>query len=173
MPTIIRILSTILIIVVIRIIIYMIQKNNEKEAEKNSGKEHITLRLPRVYLWAGVFGILVFSTLLILMVLFPNDTASLWVYVVFIFFILLGVFIVLGAQFWKIDVFTKEDYFLYRNWNCRTYKILYSDCISYKFGKSNTLILHTKKKKIYIDLFTTNLETILSMLTEHKVKENK
>ena len=168
----IRVFSMVLIVVVIRIIFCIIEKNNGKEIIKNLGKEHITLQLSRIYLWVGVWDILVCSTFILLMILFPNDTAAIWVFILFILFILLGACIIWGAQIWKVDVFTEEDYFLYRTLPYTTYKILYSDCVNYKW-RNNTLILRTKRKKFYIDTYATNFKFLLSMLTKHKVAEIK
>lgn len=165
----IRAIIPILIPILLGLLLSIIERGNSQEIIRNLTKEHIVIRLPKVYLWIGYLEISFFAAC-ILMTCFPNNTATAWVRIEFGFFALIGVVIVLKTQIWKIEIFRSKDYFLCRTLPYKTYKIPYSDCLSYKLG-TNSLVLKTKKKTLRIDSHATNFEFLLTMLTQHKIKE--
>lgn len=170
MQIIIRIVVPALIPIIIGLLLSQIDKANSKEVEKNLTKEHIVIRLPKAYMWVGCLDISVFAAFICVMTFFPNDTAEVWVKVLFGAFILLGAVLVLATLIWRIDIFRSESYFIYRASPFKSNKIQYSDCVSYKFVP-NTLVLKTKEKTLQIDSHSTNLEFMLAMLTQHEIKE--
>lgn len=170
MPFLVWLIVPVLINIVLGVISYNIEKNNEKELIKNLKNEHIVIRHPKAYSWVGYFGILFFSTAILLMVFFPNDTADTWVWVLFSGFVLLSAFLVFATLVWKMEIFKSKDYFFIRTVFCRKYKVQYSDCISYKF-RSNSLVLKTNRKTFYVDCFVTNFEFLLAELDKHNVRE--
>lgn len=101
---------------------------------------------------------------------FPNDTAAVWTWMLFALFALIGVAIVLETQVWRMEIFRSENYFLCRILPYKTYKILYSDCVSYRY-RANTLVLRTKERTFRIDTHATNFEFLLAMLTQYKIME--
>lgn len=172
MQILIRITIPALIPLLLGILLSSIDRRNSKEIIENLTKEHIVIRLPKAYLWVGCLDISFFVTCIFLMAWYPNETASAWVYVLFVLFALLGIVIVLETQIWKIDIFRSENYFLCRTLPFKKYMIRYSDCVSYRF-LANTLVLKTRGKTFHIDAHTTNLEFLLAMLTQHKITETK
>ena len=106
------------------------------------------------------------------MTLFPNGTETIWAYIFFSMFALLSAYIVLETYIWKIDIFESKSYFIFRPSPFKTYRIEYSDCIGYKFKNYSFLVI-TEKKTFHIDLFVTNGEYLLYMLTRYKVPELK
>lgn len=172
MQILIRIIIPALIPVALGILLSNIDKSNGEEMIKNLTKEHIVIRLPKAYLWVGCIDVLFFVICFSLMIYYPNDTATTWVWILFSFFVLFGVIIIAETQIWRVQIFRRENYFLYRTMFCRNHRIQYKDCVSYKFG-TNTLILETEKKTFYVDNKATNIEFLLAALTQHKVKEIK
>lgn len=172
MQIIIRIVISALIPIIIGFLFSFVDKENSKEIEKNLTKEHIVIRLPKAYMWVGCLDISVFAAFICIMTFFPNDTAEAWVKVSFGVFILMGAVLVAATLIWKIEIFRSENYFIYRTLPFKSYKIQYSDCVSYKFVP-NTLVLKTKKKTLQIDIHATNLEFMLVMLSQHEIKEIK
>lgn len=170
MQIIIRIIIPALIPIVLGILLSYIDKSNDKAMIKNSTKEHIIIRLPKAYMWVGCLDISFFSTCLVLMACFPNDTATLWVWMLFCLFVLFGVAILSVTMIWKIEIFRQETYFLLRTYTFRTRKIQYCDCMSFKLG-ANSLVLKTCKKTFHIDYKAINFEFLLAMLIQNKVKE--
>ena len=168
----IRIIIPALIPVILGLVLSNIGKMNSKELIKNLDKEHIVIRLPKVYLWIGCLDISFFITCFLLMIWFPNDTISDWVLILFVLFVLIGVAIVLETQFWKIEIFRNKNYFLLRTILLKKRKILYSECKSYKYT-SNYIVLKTDKKIYHIDSHVTNIEYLLVMLNRHKIKNIK
>lgn len=169
MQIMIRIIIPALIPIVLGILLSNIDKSNSKELINNLTKEHIIIQMPKAYMWVGCLDFSFFATCIVLMACFPNDTATLWVWVLFCLFTLLGVAIVLVTIIWKIEIFRHEDYFLLRTVTLRTHKIQYCECISFKLG-TNSLTLKTIKGTFHIDCNATNFEFLMAMLTQHKVK---
>lgn len=167
------------ILVAIRIkLFFFISKISYQRAEKDLSAEHITIRLHPIYLWAGSMNILFFIIGIFVTILFLDGTAAIWGLMVSVLFLILGLYMILKRQIWKIEIFRNEDYFLYRTFPYKTYRILYTDCVNYEFRADTlwfgtTLILRTKRKKFYIDTCATNFEFLLSTLTKHKVTEIK
>lgn len=172
MQILIRIIIPALIPIILGILLSNIDKSNSKEILKNLTKEHLVIRLPKAYLWVGCLDISFFVTCIFLMTWFPNETAPVWVWILFVLFVFIGIAIVLETQIWKIEIFRNENYFLYRTLPCKMYRTLYSDCVSYRF-EANTLVLRTKERTFHIDTHTTNFEFLLAMLTQHKIIEKK
>jgi len=167
---IIRILIPALIPIFIGILLSNIDKRNGNELLKNLKEEHIIIRLPNAYLWVGCLDISFFVTCFLLMILYPNDTATTWVWLLFCTFTLLGIIIVAETRIWRIQIFRHEAFFIYRTMFYKTYKIQYKGCEYYKFG-TNTLTLKSHNKTFFIDNKATNFEFLLAMLTQYKVKE--
>ena len=169
MQIIIRIIIPAIIPIALGILLSNIDKSNSIELFNNLVKEHITIRMPKAYMWVGCLDISFFATCLVLMACFPNGTAVPWVWVLFCLFALLGVAIVLVTAIWKVEIFRHEDYFLLRTVTLRTHKIQYCECISFKLG-ANSLTLKTNIGTFHIDCKATNFEFLMAMLTQHKVK---
>lgn len=163
-----RLLSSISIPIIITMMLLLIQKLNSKELQKNLTKEHIVIRLSKVYLWIGLLGIVVLSTFCLIMFFFPNDTTTWWVWMIFIFFILLGFCLVCSTLIFKIDIYRNKDYFLYRNIFLKTRKIYYYECIHYRCTQHD-VIIKTEKKKITVDRNAVNVEFLIAMLHENRV----
>lgn len=170
MQIIIRVMIPVLLPIVLGFLLSNINKSNNKEIIKNLQQEHIVVRLPRMYLWVGCLDILIFGTFIFLMILFPNETAAIWVWVGFSLFVFVGIIIVAKTLIWKIDVFRSENYFLCRTLFCKTYKILYHNCVSYSL-RENTLVLNTRERKFRIDTHAMNLEFLLLMLTQYEIPQ--
>lgn len=168
MQIVIRIIVPAIIPIILGIVLSNIDRSNSKEVIKSLTKEHIVIRLPKAYLWVGCIDISFFVTGIFLMTWFPNKTVTAWVYILFGLIAFIGIAIVLETQIWKIEIFRHENYFLCRTLPYRTYNILYSDCMSYRFG-NNTLVLRTKERTFHIDIHTTNFEFLLAMLAQHKI----
>jgi len=147
-----------------------ISKTNDNEVLLNLKNEHVTIHLPKLYKWVGLVCSIFSATLFLLMMLFPNDTAAIWVGIEFWIFILLGLYMFVTSFIWKINIFKEKDYFLYTNSFGIKYEIHYSDILFYKDGY-NTLRIKTNKKMFFIDNKATNFEFLLAMLKKHKVKE--
>lgn len=96
-----HLLSSISIPIIITMMLLLIRKLNSKELQKNLTKEHIVIRLSKVYLWIGILDIAVFSTFCFIMFFFPNDTTTWWVWMIFI---LLGFCLVCSTLIFKIDI---------------------------------------------------------------------
>lgn len=166
----VRLLVPAITIICIGLLSAVIGKNNDKELIENLTKDHIVLRLPKVYIWIGSIGILFFLALIILSSLFPNGTEGVFSYSVFIAFVILGIFIVLEALLWKVDVFRHKDYFVYRTMFFKTYTIEYKDC-EYYIWEKNTIKIKTSNKTFRFDSKSSNIEFLLGLLNKNGVSK--
>ena len=95
---------TYIIIPLVVIIIFFIAKKSNRKAEKNMDENHFSVQQPKIFLWIGIICVAFFCALIVLMTLFPNDTAEWWVYVIFSFFVLLGLFLIIYCSTWKLQI---------------------------------------------------------------------
>lgn len=166
----IRMIIPVLIFVVLGFLINSIKKDNSNELIKNLKKEHVIIHLPKAYFYIGLVGFLFFGICTFVMYYYPNNTTSVWVWIIFVLFDSIGFFIMLLSQIWKIEVFADRDYFLYRNSFFKTHRIQYIQCISYEIT-TNNVVLKTSRRKFHIDSNATNIEILLNFLIKNNVKE--
>lgn len=172
-----RIIAYALIPIVLYVIFYFVDKQNDKKTIKNIEKEHIIIRTSNTFLWIGIIGTLIFS-IFILFTIFPNNIFSpigknmWWVLLILCFFELLGIYIVFNTLVWKIEIFQTKDYFLYKPL-FKTYKIKYEDCLWFIIKDNGVLVIKTNTKTVNANTFFTNYEFLLTMLVKHGVKEIK
>jgi len=155
---------------VLGLVFYVVAKSNKKEAQENADKKHIVVHLPKIYFWVGLICALFFAAVFVLMLLFPNDTAEVWVGLIFWVFILLGLFLVLLSKVWKIHLYRGEDRFTYISTYGVRHTIAYADIVYCKIGQ-NVITLKIKKKRFFIDPHATNLSFFLEELRERQVKQ--
>ncbi|WNY28433.1 hypothetical protein MmiEs2_06180 [Methanimicrococcus stummii] len=76
-----------------------------KRSEKKMDDYNFTVRQPRVYLAVSILGILFGFLMLILMtIVFPNDTADLWVYLFFLLYLAFSLLFFIYCISWKVHV---------------------------------------------------------------------
>ena len=80
-------------------------------SDKNISEDSFSVHKPRslvlLCIIVGIIGAIFSCSITVLMIIFPNDTADMWVYLIFIAFILLSFFLVLiGFLFkrWEIRI---------------------------------------------------------------------
>jgi len=81
-------------------------------SKKNRNKKLI-VRMPRFCLWLGIAGTLFFGGIIVGMILFPNDTVTLWTYFVFGLFLFGGLLFFWISIIWRIEV--EKNGFKFRN----------------------------------------------------------
>lgn len=170
MHILIHIISPLLISLFLGLLYSRIYKSNCKSLIENMKNEHIIVKLPKAYFWVGALDILVFTVFIFLIKYFPpSEETILWLYIGFGLFVLLGIFIIAYTSIWKIDVFKHKEYFTYRTFFCKTYKIQYSECVSFKYTQY-ALTIKTYRKTFNFDSKTTNIDYLVAMLRKNKVE---
>jgi len=142
---------------------YFVNINKNKELLINQNKNEFTVRLSKIYVWIGVIATILFLSIFVLMVIYPNGTGGFWVGVVFWVFILFGVALANAGLAWKIEVNYKNDFFIYRTFFWRTFEIRYSD-ISKVSDIPLYLSLKYGEKTFFIDKSAYNFELFSSIL---------
>jgi len=89
MDSLIRILTTLAIVAVMYGIWMVIAKACDRIGKRKADREALKT------LSVGAICVLLFGTAIVLMSIFPNDTAYWWVYVIFGIFVLLGLILIL------------------------------------------------------------------------------
>lgn len=108
------------------------------------------VRLPKVCLIVGALDAVGFGILLMLMYLFPNNTANLWVYCGFSVFILLGCYLMYSTIAWRIIYSDEMAFFQYRSILFQYKTIRYDECY-FQFEKDKLVLEYGEKaKKIHI-----------------------
>lgn len=175
MKTLISIFVPALIIIIVRWCLLSIKARSLNEALDNAKKKHVVIHLPKAFFWIGFVESIFFVCFMVLGTTCPNifdNKINIWFYLLFSCLSLFGLLIMLATKIWKIDVYKKEDYFIYRSFLGSRYTIYYSDCISYIDG-NNVFILKTRQKKFYIDSYSENLEFLVYQLNIHHIKKCK
>ena len=159
-----------IISIIIKLITSIIIKGNGKSLIKNLSEEHVIIKVPFIYIAVGFVCSGTFMLFSVWMI--ATDALVGWVLGGFAFFILLGIYIVVMSIMWKIEIFRKEKYFLYRSSFFKTHKVWYDDCLYY-IRTNNGLVIKNKDFKIHVDIFSVNYEYLLIMLQTNSVPESK
>ncbi len=154
-----------LIPIVIGLMLSLAKKESES-AVRNYEEGLFMVRLPKIYGWLGIISLLFFTSLLVLMILYPNDTAEAWVGAVFICFSLLSLSLVLSYAKWRILVY--EDYILYITMFGRLYKYDYSRIKSAKLSQ-NFFTIKTENKTFFVDPHAIGLEILMNRFRKHQI----
>jgi len=104
--------------------------------EKKSGrKKGDPIREPRWQIWIGISSTLFFIGCMVVMWMFPNETATGWVWLGFSFFVVWSLAMTIGYS--AVEIRLNEDHLTYRTPFLRTHKILYNSIRTYT-------VVHTK-----------------------------
>jgi len=82
-------------------------------SKKSRNDKKLIVRMPRFCLWVGITSTLFFGGVIVGMTLFPNDTVTLWTYLVFGLFLLGGLLFFWVGIIWRIEV--EENELKFRN----------------------------------------------------------
>lgn len=149
-----------------------ITKSNRKALAETLEKEHVVVHLPQAYRWIGVICSLLFVLSLLLMIAFPNDTAEIWVGIVFGIFIIMGVCLFWAASIWRIHIYRNDDFLIYISSFGGRHHVKYKDIDCYKNGAS-CIRLRANGKMFFVDSKATNVEALLEMLKRNCIEEAK
>jgi len=93
----------VIIPILVFLVLFLVKKANKK-AEKSMDENNFVIREPKIYLWIGIICAFFFCGLIVLMYIFPNDTAEWWTYLVFALFGMLGFYIIFYCVRWKLEI---------------------------------------------------------------------
>ena len=125
------------------------QLDSGLEAKDKNGN-HV-VRLPKVCFWVGFVGVVFWVGMITLMAVFPNKTASWWVYALFYLFVI-GSFCLMYVEIaWKITFSNSNqtDGFVFRSILFRTVSVRYNECF-FRFEKDVLIVYTGEQKKIRI-----------------------
>ena len=161
----------------IHMIFRFVLKENEKQSSQNDN-DIIIVRYPTVFFIVSISTTTFFLLLGIAMYLFPfGRITPTWCYVIVLVFVFTSLITALIFKIWRIEIYSGNNYFVYRTFYGRRYCIEYKDCLFYsrKDGgiklktklKSKT---GTKNKSFSVSALTINYEILLKELNVHNIK---
>ncbi|WP_260288899.1 DUF6560 family protein [Peribacillus aracenensis] len=159
----------VLIGIIVMMMTYFVKRNKEKELLNNQNKDEFIVRLPKLYGWIGLICLILFLTLFIGMILYPDDTGDFWVGACFFGFVSLGGSLANASIAWKINVNINNGFFIYRTFFWRTIQIRYSDIQNVR-STQFFIILKYRNKNFFIDKTAYNVELFNSMLEKWKIE---
>lgn len=145
---------------------FFVEKGSEGKMIKD------TVYLSPVFLIVGIVDVVFFLGLVILMWLFPNDTAEPWIFAVFGAFALLGAVLIVACLLWRIEY--NDVTFNYRSWLGNRTTIPYSSISRIKQSSSspyNTAYLYTGKKRYSIYPYGIGAKAFLKEVSVHYRKD--
>jgi len=95
--------------IIIGVAFYSIKNVNAKK-RSIVANDNFTVYLPEFVMWGGVAGLVLFGAIIVLMTMFPNDTAVWWVYTIFFSFMVLGIFYATYAAKCEVKVVNDTIY---------------------------------------------------------------
>ena len=161
-------LLPIIISSVLFVVEHLIYRENEKSIINNINRNHIIIRMPKMYMIIGIVDIIVFSLFISFSYCVFNESSSWITTITFLLFIMAGILIVFVTIRWRVDVYRDKDYFVVRNLiHKNEYK--YSDCIKINM-KKNKMVIETIHGLIHIDPCSINIDFLLSMFGKYKIE---
>ena len=147
---------------------FFIEQLDKNVSEDVLKKDHVVLRLSKVYLAVGAaFIILCGCNIIFMLQDFSTMEIDSLIKVVLSSAILtpLSIYWLLGRLVWKVRVFRSEDYFIYVSRLGRSYKVQYADIVSIK-NKDRHWIVKTPERRLSIDRYATNSSVLYEMLKQ-------
>jgi len=95
--------------IIICIVFYSV-RNVKAKKHAIMSSDNFIVYVPDFVMWVGILGLVFNGALIVLMTIFPNNTAYWWVYVIFLFFMLLGMFFATYAAKCEIKVVNDTIY---------------------------------------------------------------
>lgn len=182
------IISTTLTIILVPLAVYSVyaaMKKQSKNKEAVMSSDNFIITPSKIILWIGIISSLIFTALMVLMTIFPNDTAELWIYIIFGMFELLGIILIVYAIRWQVKV--ENDNIYFTPFIGKQKSAAFSDIIRYKTSTQG-ITVYTSKGKLFSAEYIcigynillerlkntglTNSETINGIIKEEKnIKE--
>jgi len=178
MDWVLRSITIILIIVVVRAFFLLIQNINAKKTLESYGKNVVELKYPRLVIIIGIIEIVFCLLPFPLTYFFPDTFQGLTPFTIigFSVFALFGFVIIIAATAEKITVIKSENYYLERDFFGIARKVYYKDIENYRIYKGQYLILRIKKRngkirKNIIDTnFVINIDVLINIFPQKGVK---
>jgi hypothetical protein len=154
-------------------ILFAIIRREVIKAEKKMDINNFVIKQPKVIMWLGVGCVLVFGAFLVIMSIFPNDTADWWVYVIFVLFTLSGAFMVLFCIGWEVKIIGNDIYYksFFKNKSVFTFDDI--SCVEMKNPESpfKTIKLYsnTRKKLLTIETICSGSNVFIKRLQQKNI----
>jgi len=157
-----------IIIAAVILIFYFFVKLEGKIAEKNMNENHFIVRQSILYLLAGVICTLFFSAITVWAILFPNDTAEWWVFLIFSLSIILGLYLLIYSIKWKIKI--DDEHIVYTPFFGKKIDLTFKEITKVKIQRNNKMEVYTSEKKVFsIEYNTKGYNILLSRFKTEQI----
>jgi hypothetical protein len=85
-------------------VVFLFTRREVKAAEKKMDENCFEVRQPKMFLICGIICGAFFLGLTVWAAVFPDDSTEWWVFLVFLFFVLLGLALTVYCAVWKIKI---------------------------------------------------------------------
>ncbi|MDV0446127.1 hypothetical protein MmiAt1_17430 [Methanimicrococcus sp. At1] len=138
-----------------------------KRSEKKMDDNNFTVRQPKVYLLISILGVLFGFLMIILMtVVFPNDTADLWVYLFFLLYVVFCLIFFIYCVSWKVQV--EDDKILYSPFAGINKNFAVSDITNVKMRYGELKAYSGNKKLFSVGSMTNGYKKLASRLQKEQ-----
>ena len=121
------------------------------------------IKLPISELIVGIVVTLFFIAILLMMILFPNDSADFWTFIGISLFMTLGIAIIIPWFIWKVEY--NDEMFIYRNkWGRKT-TVLYSRINKIKL-MPDAIHLYVNRRRYPIYRKSKDVDGLLEILSK-------
>lgn len=155
---IIKCLSLSLIGILVRLLL-SIKNDKMTTPEQNE----TVIKAPKIFLYIGIISVAIGILPAVYVAFFYKGEQQIALWFLCALFEFLGIPLTVMSACWKIVLYKNEDFFLYRNWVGKTYKIKYEDCLECNTIK-NGHIIKTKTKKMEVSDFCVNGDYFLKKI---------
>jgi len=154
--------------ILVFLVLFLVKRANKK-VEKSMDENNFVLREPKIYLWIGIICTVFFCGLIVLMCIFPNDTAEWWTYLVFALFGILGIYIIFYCVRWKLEI--EGNQIIYTPFIGKKRSFIFSDIKKIKLKNGQKIIAYgDNNKKLFAVEFTSNgFNILVSRLKKERI----
>ena len=150
----------------------IIKKTSNEDEISDEKKGNYIIRLPDWFFWLTYIYTWFFCSTFAYCIFIQKDTFTLIGWLLSMPVLLFGVVLYVTGKAWRIEIFKKKDYFIFRNIFFKKYVIYYSECINYRHTE-NSIVLKTEKRKIHVSNALNNVSALEMMLYNHQIEQLK
>ena len=165
-------LSFLLIPIVVGLVFTGIKKD-VLNREKNMDENNFVIRQSRVVFWVGIICLFVFSVLIVVISIFPDETVDFFTYAVFSLFLCLGLGLTLHSLSWSVRITGGEMQLntMFKRGETYTFAMLDKAVMKKQNTPAEQLILYANSKKLFaVDKQYSGYHVLLSRLINEQIK---
>ena len=139
-------------------------KKEVKKSEKLMDENSFTIRHVKPIFWLGVIDVIFFGAAIVLMTIFPNDTAHWVIYLIFSFFAALGFLLIFSYRRWEVKIENNLITYTPLIGEKKSFTFENITRVKYKRNNQKITVFNESKKLFSIDFFCIGGNVFASLL---------